>query len=360
MKKLFPVILLVAVAAVVWFISTSHDSAARRPGETPTAKEHAVAGDSNTAALQPRTATTSGQTAPAPQPEDDDSLDAADVKPATELYKSAAEAFEAVQKGSVDYDDLVLEQFAELGEDCGWCPEFYQQVKDAMLSPEASQDQKSYYAEVLAMSGRVDNVGSLVDAVQNAPNQETAEVFAEALEVTAGDDQTVRYLGEQLSTDNPLLKESIIAAITNHGSRLAVETLYRKTVEGGDPDGFYSLGIGLGEVIPDEESLPLLTELASKRDSYSNLAVKALLNYGPEGLKIVNDILTNSKDAEVNRQLLQDAEDHVNYDEQTEKALKEIAENSKSPDYAKFAQDRLAEFATEEKDDEGGTLEVED
>ena len=355
MKKLFSVVLLVLLAALVWYLvssernippSESSPAAAARSDQSAGAKVEtpdAQGSKKLPSQIQARLADAEGG---------DEDADGATVKSAAELYKNAAEAFEAVQKGAVDYDDLVLEQFADPGEDCTWCPEFYKQIKDSLLSPETSQDQKSYYAEILAISGKVDNVSALIEAVQNAPNQEASEIFAEALEVTAGNDETVKFLGEQLDTGNQLLKESLVAAITNHGSRLAVDTLYKKTVEAGDPDGLYSLGIGLGEIIPEEEAIPALTELAGKKDAYSHLAVKALLNYGPEGLRIVNDILTNSSDPEINKQLLQNAEDHVNYDEQTEAMLKEIAASSKSPEMVSFAKAQLEQMKEEEMEDQ--------
>ena len=91
-------------------------------------------------------------------------------------------------------------------------------------------------------------------------------------------DDVVTELSGYVNSNNELLQESAVAAITNQGSKLAAETLYKHTVEKGDADGYYSLGIGLGELIPDDETLPYLNELVSKRDKYSHLAVKALLN----------------------------------------------------------------------------------
>ena len=152
--------------------------------------------------------------------------------------------------------------------------------------------------------------------------------------------------------ENELLQESVVAAITNHGSRLAVDVLYKHTVESGDPDGYYSLGIGLGEIIPEEESLPYLTELATKRDPYSHLAVKSLLNYGTDGLKTVIEILENSDDPEFDRQMLEDAVDHVNYEEETEGYLKQIMSNTEKPVVTEFAKEILEDFELEDDYDE--------
>ena len=95
--------------------------------------------------------------------------------------------------------------------------------------------------------------------------------------------------------------------------------------------------IGLAELGPSEETLPYLQEIALKRDQYSHLAVKSLINGGQPGLQIVFDILNNSKDSEADKRLLQDAIDHVNYDEETEAFLKKTIETSKQTVAVEFA-----------------------
>ncbi len=83
-------------------------------------------------------------------------------------------------------------------------------------------------------------------------------------------EDVVKFLGEQLGESNQTLKESSVAALTNQGSKLAVETLYDHTVAQGNADGYYQLGIGVGEMVPDEDAWPLLQQKALQKDAYSH------------------------------------------------------------------------------------------
>ena len=357
MKKIFPILVLVLVAGGAWyFLSSSKPGNGGQAGGTAVqgTQSPAQQGAAETSTAGGSSATAAGAGSLAGQGgESEEATADENVKPATDLYKNANDAFEAVRKGATDYDDLILEQFAELGEDCSWCPEFYGMVKQSMLSGDTPDDQKSYYAEILSVSGKPENLAVLIDAIKGAKDQDAADVYAEALEVAMGNEKTVGFLGEQLDTDNQVLKESLIAAITNHGSPLAIDLLYKETVKHKDADGYYSLGIGLGEVIPEEQSLPFLTNLANKRDQYSHLAVKALLNYGTDGLRIVMDTLSNSSDSEFDRKMLEDAIDHVNYEEETEQLVKNVLKTEKNPVVVDFAKQILQEFQVEGAE-EGG------
>jgi len=275
------------------------------------------------------------------------------IIPASKAYKDAFEAFEAVLKGATNYDDNIIEQVAAVTDGCSWCEELYEKIRVAMLDPNTNENQRSYFAEILASTGLPDNISALINAYKDTKDKDDAGVFTEALELTTGDDETVEYLGTQLNTDDKDLKEALIAAVTNHGSPLAVELLYKETIENGDPDGYYSDAIGLGEVIPDEESLPYLTELAAKKDEYSHLAVKALLNYGIEGLHAVVDIIGNSDDLELNRSILKDAVDHVSYEDASKEFAEELLKTSQNKAVLEFAEKIVKEFADDDEAEEG-------
>lgn len=276
-------------------------------------------------------------------------------KSAIELYKTADEALAAIKQASLTYDDVILEQFTNIGEDCSWCDSFYASVKGMMTSGEVNPEQRNFFAEVLAVSGKVENLKSLVEAIKSAPNQETAESFAQALELTVGKDEVVKFLGENFNSDNETLKEASIAAVTNQGSRLAVDLLHKVTSEQGDADGGYSKGIGLGELVPDEEAMPRLQELMNQRDKFSHLAVKSLLNSGAEGLKVVLDSLSSSKDPEFDKEMLKGAVDHVSWDEETMAVVDRALAANNSPVISEFA-NRIKE---ELKQSETGSSEEE-
>lgn len=245
-------------------------------------------------------------------------------QPAAQVYKTADEALAAVQNGAKDYDDIILEQFVEPGEDCTWCASFYDSLTSLMKQEDISEDDRAYYSEILAISGKSENIKTLIDAIEEAGETESADIYAESLELTIGGDDTVELLAQHLESENELLQESSVAAITNQGSRLAAETLYEHTKKMGDPDGYYSLGIGIAEMIPDQETLPYLQELASQRDEYSHLSFKALLNYGHEGLVKAFDVLVTSPNAEFDKQLILDAADHASFEEASEPYLNEM------------------------------------
>jgi hypothetical protein len=281
--------------------------------------------------------------------QDDEGMYDQQEKPAAEIYSSSAEALAALKKGAKSYDDLTLEQFVEPGEDCAWCDSFYSELRAMVANPGLDADEKSYYAEVLSISGRVENIGELINGIESSASQEDKEIFTEALEITVGGDQVVNYLNSQLDSASPELRESMVAAISNQGSARTVEVLYENAVKNGNPDGYYEEGTGLGEVIPDEEAFPLLKKIVSKRDEYSHLAVKALINSGTEGLKNVVDILNTSPDPAQDAKLLADAGDHVSYEDETKTYLSEVLKTSENQAVVSWAKEVLEDL-DEEKD----------
>ncbi len=292
------------------------------------------------------------------QDESSDGVTEQPDRPATEIYKTAADALKAIKDAASHYDDIVLEQFSQPPADCSWCPELYKSLRDLALSADTPTDQKSYFGEILAISGRPENIEALMDAVEKAGYPDAAQVYAEALEMASGNDSVVQLLGTHLSTTNETLRESLVAAISNQGTPLAIETLYKFTVESKDPDGFYARGTGLGETIPQPSAFPLLKDLAQKHDEYSHLAVKSLLNAGTDGVKAVFDLLRNSKDPEADRKILKDALDHVTFEEQTEQFVKDEAEHNQNPaatEFAKLVLDTFKEDAAQQQTSESGS-----
>jgi hypothetical protein len=350
MKKLLPIILLGAVTVGVIL--------ARKGGEQQTQEQQAnnasngsVAQGTSQGADTSNTSSTSttseGKTA---QANSELNIVEDEIKPAAELYASADAALLAVKAAAKEYDDIVIEQFVEPDQACAWCNDFYAKLAETMTSDATNNDERSYYAEILAVSGRVDNVNTLVEAVGAAKDSEQKEAYAEALEMTVGDDEVVRYFSDHLNTEDSSLKESMLAAVTNHGSRLAVDVLYQETVKNDDPDGYYSIGIGLGEMIPDDDTLPYLEELAAKRDKFSHLAVKALLNQGDKGLKSVVAMLEQGGDETANKQLLKDAVDHVAYEDTTSAYLEELSKTSKNSVIIEFSKEALKEIDSSDED----------
>lgn len=357
MKKLIPLLIIAIVVGGLWLFASERRgpaSSVSLASVTPTSDASAQEGALALKPVDPAGANAVNG-APLVLPKGAEDLEQeVELKPASETYESAEAALAAVLKGAKEYDDSILEQFTQPGEDCTWCPEFYNSVRDMATNPNTPQDQKSYLAEILAISGRLENIETLTESIKNAKSTDEADVYASALELTVGKEDITRYLGDQMSATNESLREASVAAVTNQGNRLAVELLIKNTVERGDPDGYYGVGIGIGELIPTEDAMPLLHELVQKRDEYSHLGVKALLNGGMEGLRIVFDELENSKDPEADKKLLKDAIDHVNFEDGMEEYLKQKIENSKQPNVVDFAKQISDEFnqASEQFDQE--------
>ena len=272
------------------------------------------------------------------------------VQPATEAYHTLEQALAAIKKGAAEYDDLILEQFAEPGPDCTWCNEFYAEVTKMMGAAKEDSDEKSYFAELLALSGRPENIDTLISEMKGLKSDSPDfDLYADALEMTIGDEEVVKTLSKNLESSSEELKESLLAAISNQGNPFAIDTLYRYTLDSGSEDGFYSKGIGLGEVIPDKEAFPLMREILSKREKFSPLAAKGLLNAGVEGLQVVFETLNNSTNVDADRALLDGATDHIPYDDETEKYLRDVVMKSSNPALVDFAKQGIEYLSEESK-----------
>ncbi len=334
MKKVLLVILLLAVAIGGLTLMKSRDS--KQTGDA------AVASNEGAKSVNQDLKLADDLDAPG-----DDDIEF-DDRPAAQVYASADEAYEDILKGAEDYDDIVLERFTQPGPECQWCDALYARITEKLADPDLNEDELTYLGEVLAISGRVENIQTLVQGVIEGGDTEKADIYAESLELTLGDDKVVEFLKGYIESSNELLQESVVAAVTNQGSPFAAETLYEHTIAHSDPDGYYSLGIGLGEFIPDQEAMPYLMELAKKRDEYSHLAVKAMLNEGPNGLQSVLEILSTSEGADAEKNLLQDAIDHIMYDEESIALLRNCSEKSQSATAKQFCSTTLQELADEE------------
>lgn len=349
MKKIFIVVLLLGVGVAAWVLSKSGN----QPMTTTQQTENSAAESGETSAEGDAPINRNSFLGKDDRDENSDLTSEnieEEARPAFEIYKTADEALDALKKGALDYDDLVLEQFTDLGADCQWCDSLYGSVRNLMNASDTSPEQRSYFAEVLAISGRLENIEALVDQIKSAPKSEDADIYAEALELTVGKDDVVKYLSSQLATDNQTLKEASVAAITNQGSKLAVESLFKHVMERGDPDGYYAQGIGPGEQIPDEEALPVLQDYVLRRDAYSHLAAKEMLNNGVNGLKRFFDILENSGNQNFDMQLINGLADHVPYEEAAEAFLKEKVTTATSPAAKALAEKALADFNQDGED----------
>ena len=98
----------------------------------------------------------------------------------------------------------------------------------------------------------------------------------------------------------------------------------------------------------DDKALAKADEYAQKRDAFAPLAVKAMLNTGMPGLRMVMDLLSTSSNIEQDRNLIKGAVEHVGYDEQIEKYLQEKV-NDPQPLVREFAKQILDDYSQQEE-----------
>lgn len=272
------------------------------------------------------------------------------VRPAGEAYASAQEALDAVLKGSKDYDDSILEQFTQPGPECSWCLAFYDSVREKATNSSTPQEQRAYLAEILAISGKIENIQTLTESIKMARSNDEADLYAEAIELSLGNDEVVRYLGDQMVSPNDTLREAAVAAITNQGTLEALEILTKHTKERGDPDGYYSSGIGISELIPSQDALPYVQENIRLRDEFAPLFVRSALNAGMPGIEIVFAELETSTNPEADRALLKDALEHVSMEDGLQEYIEGVIQRNRSPVAVELANKIKNEFSQQENE----------
>ncbi len=340
-KFLIPTLFL-AILLGVWFINSESPKKSTTT-QVSSDEEANTVSDGSSPQL-----TAGGQTEAAPETE-------YTYKPASQRYQNAEQALEAIRKAAIDYDDMVIDEFSDL-KDCEWCEELYASLSTMLNDKSLGIDERAFYAEIMAVSGNLDNLRYLATLVENATAVEDKEMLGEALEMASGGDETVKLLTDFLGSSNATLRESVVSAISNQGTRLSAETLYNDLVSGGGAKAdYYSMGIGLAEMVPDQDAIHYLHELLNQRAPKSDQVVKALINSGIEGLTAVFDSLSSEQNETTGRELLKDAIDHVITEEAVVGLLTKASQDERYPQFLKdFANQALKEAQSEdiEEDDE--------
>jgi hypothetical protein len=337
MKKFIPLLALIITASGAYIIlskerlpsSAPSTTSSQEPSTTQGAASDSSSSSSSAAKVAPVSVVSQDGVVSSREVQEDEEEE--QIKPAADAYPSAEEALAAVLKGSKDYDDSVLEQFTTPDQSCTWCPEFYTSVRDLATNPNTPQEQRSYLAEILAISGRLENVQALVESIKTAPSNDAKDLYAEALELSMGKDDVTRYLGDQMNATDDTLREASVAAITNQGSKNAAELLINNLREKGDIHGYYALGMGLGEFIPDEDAIPVVQDYVHSRGPDADQGVKALLNAGLPGVKAVFDELEHSSNPEADAPLIKGALDHINMEDGLIEYANEVIARNQSP-----------------------------
>ena len=256
-------------------------------------------------------------------------------------------AFRVVRQAAQTNDQAVLAEISQMNQDCEWCDSFYDQTRRALSGADLTPKERAYLASVLARSGRTDNVRQLVQLMEEAANHPEAGVnpgtYSNPLEDVPVGPEIVDQIAADLASNNPFLREAAVSILTKQGTVSAAEQLYNHTVERGDPDGYYRAGIGIGEMKPKAEALEYIEQLVNKRDQYSHLAVKALLNYGKEGLDRVVAIFGQSSSYEMDKLMLRGAIDHISSAPEMLTYVEGLSQSAGSKAIRELAKDVLRE-----------------
>jgi hypothetical protein len=230
------------------------------------------------------------------------------------------QAVALLRQAAESNDKEIYKQIGALPKGCRGCAEFFEQTRGILADKGLPYDQRLFFAGALAASGAPSNQSFLLGEIRKAANDPAgADVSAAALarqlerQQQGGpiSDEVIDELSNDLSEENPYLRDAALSILTRQGSLQAAQSLYSYTIENQDRDGFYRQGMGLGHITPSQEAFPFLRDLVRRRDQYSHLAVKALLNAGQDGISEVISLLSEVEGAKPDKGLLQNAVDHV-------------------------------------------------
>ncbi len=251
-------------------------------------------------------------------------LELSQIKSSPQRFNSAEEAFKASKEAVEKYDIEFIESFT-LPVNCSWCNEFYNKIRNLLLTEELTSEAKNFYAELLAVSGNPSNLDFLLELYASLKTSSDKEFVRNALELIVANDEVLEWLGEKLnSVEDPALKESILAGITNQDSVKAIEILYDYLLKSPDPSSDDLKGLGLSEAVPPDEALGFLVEKFKASDSkYRKYIAAAILNNGLEGIKKFSDLLATDE----GKLLVSDFEylsGHVVFDPEIEAYLTDV------------------------------------
>lgn len=265
-------------------------------------------------------------------------------QPATKIYKSAEEAFNAVKEAAKKYDIEVLERFSLL-EGCAWCEEFYEMVRKELVKENLSEEEKAYLCELLTSSGNPSDIDYLIELYESSTSDSDKEIYLRSLEMTVANDKVLDKLFEKYNEkkDNQALRDSIVAALTVQGSAKSIEYLYSIAEAQDNPLSDVEKALGLSEAIPSDEALGFLEDKLQKGDGKLDFVISAaILNNGVQGLKLFMDLLQSPVAQRLSNHF-EKLVDHVPYDEEIKSYLNYVKEKG-SDSQKVFANKVLSAF----------------
>jgi hypothetical protein len=257
---------------------------------------------------------------------------------------------------AIDAVDPALFQALRVNPHCRGCEQAFETVR-ARFKTATDVGAVTVLAQALAQSERAELVAELL-ARYSSPDlpAEVRTEIALALEQVSGGEEVSRVLapiaaGEPgaESARNPdgddELREAVVTGLTGMSDTVAAEALLRYARSVGDGKGGYDGASGLGEFVPNEDAGPLLQRVVVDRSNESPLAVRALLNGGPETTRVLFEAIASIDDEAEQARLLSGAQSHVLIEPDTLNYLRELSRSPSArltPTVRSFLEDVLA------------------
>lgn len=256
-----------------------------------------------------------------------------------EARKAAKRALQLLIQAAEKDDKNFLKEISKAGSKCYGCDPFYKEVKSLLSAQDIPNSLKWFLSDALVRSGVAENQQIVADraaeAAKHPESGESSTVFSDAMADAPLASSVVDSVSSNLDSPNPYVRDMALTVLTRDGTLQSAQKLYEFTVQQKNSDGFYLENMGLGRMKPEPETLPFLEGLVRQQDQYSHLAVKALLNYGIDGIKRVASILSEVGSG-ADKSLMVYAVNHVNRDPATISYLRTLA-GSGSPEMRQLA-----------------------
>jgi hypothetical protein len=213
---------------------------------------------------------------------------------AARIYSTAEQALPFVEEFLSTGLTETLAEFTGIQGDCSWCAELFQQLGDMIADTSTPEEERFRAAMLLSGTARVEAAEVLIEKAEQDPTFGVRTVLFESLARVPPTPEIIALYNQKLQdNDAEKIREALVAALGFGRSLEAAQALYRDITLHNDTDGFARDRIGLAYFNADANALPYIRSLVEKRDEFSPLAFRSLLNSGEEGLRTALDVLAS-------------------------------------------------------------------
>jgi hypothetical protein len=231
---------------------------------------------------------------------------------AARIYSTAEQALPFVEEFLSTGLTETLAEFTGIQGDCSWCAELFQQLGDMIADTSTPEEERFRAAMLLSGTARVEAAEVLIEKAEQDPTFGVRTVLFESLARVPPTPEIIALYNQKLQdNDAEKIREALVAALGFGRSLEAAQALYRDITLHNDTDGFARDRIGLAYFNADASALPYIRSLVDKRDEFSALAFRSLLNSGEQGMQIALEILEANPNDSFFAEIVQDAPKYV-------------------------------------------------